>query len=226
MGHVPKLTLKVAISSDVSNFVPESGHTNTNTHPRRRSVGGHPYINPSTASSAARFTTPNVPWPQNSGSNLLTDSSTLGYGCWSSDTFTPLRLEVPQNQYSAVSTYVEYTIPTSTTNPTSSPWPLPQPYTSTIHLGPGYGAEMDQTYPSPRGSDGSGDASPLCPSLPPNLSPIAPNTIYSPSTGHDSQNDGRSNQEPPRNPKGEIFCSHEECSHGTPPTFSRKCEWT
>ena len=218
VGHVPRLTLKVGIPNrNNSNLAPELS--------RARSVGHSPYIITSTTPSAASFTSSNTPWPQSSGSNLIPDSRNLGYA-WPSDNFASLSLEVPQNHYSTVGTYVDYTPPTSTTNQTASGWPLAQSHTSPLSLGVGYRVAMSETYPSPRHSEGSGGASPLCPSVPPNLSPIISNNRYSPSTGHESLNDSRSNVEPPRNAKGEIYCSHEECSFSVPPTFNRKCEWT
>ena len=219
VGHVPRLTLMLGISS--------SNTISTPSHSRARSVGHSPYIIPSTTQPAANYTSSTVPWPQNSGSNLITDSRNPGYA-WSSDNFTSLSLEVPQNQYTAVGTYVDYNTPTSTTNQPSSLWSLPPSYHSpSIGLGVGYGAAaMNENYPSPQRSECSGGASPLCPSIPSNLSPIVSNNQYSPSTEHESHNDGRSNVEPPRNAKGEIYCSHEECASNSPPLFSRKCEWT
>ena len=214
VGHVPRLTLKPGISN--------GNNISRPSHSRARSVGHSPYIIPSTTPSVANYTTSNIPWPQNPG---ITDSRNPGYA-WSSDNFASLSLEVPPNQYTTVSTYVDYNTPTST-NQTSTVWSLPPSYHSpSTGLGVGYGPAMNENYPSPQRSECSGGASPLCPSIPSNLSPIVSNHQYSPSTEHESHNDGRSNVEPPRNAKGEIYCSHQECASNSPPVFSRKCEWT
>ena len=89
---------------------------------------------------------------------------------------------------------------------------------------------------------GVGDPYPLSPqserhrstSIPTSGSPIN-SLITSPvmSTSQSPQNSESStrhrvsvqrSQEPPRNDKDEIYCSHEECA-ADPPTFRRRCEW-
>ena len=171
------------------------------------------------------FGTSNTIRLPNSCSNLADDSRNPRYDL-SSDDLVSCSLDVPLNQGPVVGTYINHNTPTCTKDQTLSVASLPRPcHYSSIGRDDGtdYWPVMDENYPSPQRSECSGGASPLLFSIPNNLIPNVSRPQSSPSTVH--YDDGRSNLEPPRNTKVEIYSSHRECASNSPPVFSRRCEW-
>lgn len=112
-----------------------------------------------------------------------------------------------------------------------SPWDVPQKKFHSLEE-EGYDLSMPDSdnYPSPA-SEGSGGRSHFK-----DTSPVRDRVVMnvnnsdqtSPSSGGSTVREKLSrkrDEEPPKNEGGQITCTHQDCSRGTPPTFQRKCEW-
>ena len=206
---------------------PTSGFplSNTSSPIRRRSVS-NPYIIPSTTSSSAPFIPSTSTWPQNPGINITPDALSQAQYQWPSNIDLNVQSPNPQVYHSSQvsSPYADYTIPPST-DQTSGGWYRPEDYSRNVAFELIAGLTMHD-YPSPQHSEGSRIPPSPVPSIPADLSPGKRYT-QSPSTGQspDSHLESRGQTDPPKNSKGEIYCSHPECADKVP-IFPRKCEWT
>lgn len=107
------------------------------------------------------------------------------------------------------------------------------PYHPALIGGLGMGEGQPQYPPSPAHSDGAGRRHSIAVSSADSLTPTTPTAKMvsdhtSPSSaGSASRREKLSvkrERDPPRNPKNQIFCDHEQCAEN-PPTFRRPCEW-